>query len=115
MPPPGSAAPSPTGAYLILSVADQRCAIPLAAAVTVLPADAVHAGEVQVGDHQLPVIDLAGLSALRREAETERLVRAEVAAPFDLERGVVRSNLVRLGALDHLCVLTVHHLAIDLA
>src|SRR5262249_21617232 len=63
---------------------------------------------------RLPVVDLSGLPAFQREPETERLVMADVAAPFDLERGpVVRSNLVRLGAEDHLCLLTVHHMATD--
>jgi chemotaxis protein histidine kinase CheA len=55
-PPPSR---SQTSTYLVVSAANQRAAIPLSAAVTVLPSDAVHNGEVRVGDEQLPVIDLA--------------------------------------------------------
>src|SRR5262249_27540717 len=63
---------------------------------------------------RLAVIDLSDLPVARREPESARLVMADVAAPFDLERGpLVRSNLVRLDPEDHLCLLTVHHLATD--
>jgi amino acid adenylation domain-containing protein/non-ribosomal peptide synthase protein (TIGR01720 family) len=62
----------------------------------------------------LPVIDLARLPAARREPEAARLVMADAAALFDLERGpLVRSSLVRMSAEDHLCRLTVHHLVTD--
>ncbi|HVT15954.1 MAG TPA: non-ribosomal peptide synthase/polyketide synthase [Thermoanaerobaculia bacterium] len=59
-------------------------------------------------------VDLAGLPAARREPEALRLVRADAASPFDLVRGpLVRASLVRLGAGDHICLLTVHHLVTD--
>jgi amino acid adenylation domain-containing protein/non-ribosomal peptide synthase protein (TIGR01720 family) len=62
----------------------------------------------------LPVIDLEGLPEARREALALRLVSADTAAPFALERGpLVRSSLVRLSAGDHVCLLTVHHLVTD--
>jgi amino acid adenylation domain-containing protein/non-ribosomal peptide synthase protein (TIGR01720 family) len=62
----------------------------------------------------LQVIDLGGLPVERREPESLRLVAEDTAASFDLERGpLVRSSLVRLGADDHVCLLTVHHLVTD--
>jgi hypothetical protein len=54
-----STSTSQTTTYLIVSAAGQRAAIPLTAAVTVLPADAVRDGEVRVGDAQVPLLDLA--------------------------------------------------------
>ncbi len=62
----------------------------------------------------LPVIDLSGLPADRREREALRLVEEGMAAPFDLELGpLVRARLVRLGDWDHVCLLAVHHLVTD--
>ncbi|MES1244342.1 MAG: amino acid adenylation domain-containing protein [Acidobacteriota bacterium] len=62
----------------------------------------------------LPVIDLSGLPGARREAAALRLVKAEAAAPFDLEAGpLVRSALVRMAAADHICLLAIHHLVTD--
>jgi amino acid adenylation domain-containing protein len=62
----------------------------------------------------LPMADLGGLPAARREAEALRLVGLDTAAPFDLERGpLVRASLLRMGGGDHVCVLTVHHLVTD--
>ncbi|MFL6199847.1 MAG: amino acid adenylation domain-containing protein [Thermoanaerobaculia bacterium] len=62
----------------------------------------------------LALIDLTGLPAERREAEALRLVGEGTAAPFPLETGpLVRSALARLDPADHVCLLTVHHLATD--
>ncbi len=62
----------------------------------------------------LPVIDLAALPPAEREAEARRLVDAEVARPFDLERdAVLRQSALRLGAADHVLLLVVHHIAAD--
>jgi amino acid adenylation domain-containing protein/non-ribosomal peptide synthase protein (TIGR01720 family) len=62
----------------------------------------------------LPVIDLGGLPADRRECEALRLVEEGTAAPFDLELGpLVRARLMRLGDGEHLCLLAVHHLVTD--
>jgi amino acid adenylation domain-containing protein len=62
----------------------------------------------------LALIDLAGLPPRRREPEAMRLVGEDVAAGFDLERGpLLRSRLIRVGAGDHFCLLTVHHLVTD--
>ena len=63
---------------------------------------------------RLPVIDLGGLPAERREPEVLRLVNEDSAAPFDLECGpLVRSSLTRLSAGEHVCLLTVHHTVTD--
>ncbi|MFL6233221.1 MAG: amino acid adenylation domain-containing protein, partial [Thermoanaerobaculia bacterium] len=62
----------------------------------------------------LRMIDLTALPADRREAEARRLVQEETAAPFDVARGpLVRSVLVRMGAEEHVCLLTIHHLVTD--
>jgi len=64
----------------------------------------------------LPVIDLGGLPAERRRAETVRLVRAEAHRPFDLARGpLVRAALVATDAsgTDHLLLLCLHHIVSD--
>src|SRR6185436_5754282 len=58
----------------------------------------------------LPVVDLAGA----REPEAVRAAAAEAARPFDLSRApLLRGCLLRLGAADHLLVLTLHHIAAD--
>ncbi|HEY0514543.1 MAG TPA: amino acid adenylation domain-containing protein [Thermoanaerobaculia bacterium] len=66
------------------------------------------------GRQRLALIDLSALPADRREAEAARRVGADSATPFDLEAGpLVRSALLRLGAEDHVCLLTIHHLVTD--
>ncbi len=62
----------------------------------------------------VPVIDLGGLDAARRTAETRRLQAAEARRPFDLRRGpLLRVHLVRLAAAEHQVLFTVHHLVAD--
>jgi amino acid adenylation domain-containing protein len=62
----------------------------------------------------LPLIDLAGLPGLPREAEARRLEAAEAARPFDLARGpLLRAVLLRLSGADHLTLLTMHHVISD--
>jgi amino acid adenylation domain-containing protein/FkbM family methyltransferase len=62
----------------------------------------------------LPVIDLSDLSEPQREAAALRLGAEEAQRPFDLVRGpMFRATLVRLGAADHLLLVTVHHIASD--
>ncbi|HEY0514542.1 MAG TPA: amino acid adenylation domain-containing protein [Thermoanaerobaculia bacterium] len=66
------------------------------------------------GRQRLARIDLSALPEERREAEALRLVGADAAAPFDLERGpLVRASLIRLSPRDHVCLLTAHHLVVD--
>src|SRR5215210_4056132 len=60
----------------------------------------------------VPVIDLSHLPDAEREAAA--LAREEARRPFDLRRGpLVRLALLRLGASDHVLLLTMHHIATD--
>ncbi|HVS01000.1 MAG TPA: non-ribosomal peptide synthase/polyketide synthase, partial [Thermoanaerobaculia bacterium] len=62
----------------------------------------------------LPVVDLGGLPADRREPETARLVRAEARRPFDLARGpLLRLSLLRQGDGGHLLLFLLHHVSAD--
>ncbi|HEX8430060.1 MAG TPA: amino acid adenylation domain-containing protein, partial [Longimicrobium sp.] len=48
------------------------------------------------------------------EAELRRIIGEESAAPFDLEHGpLVRGRLVRMGADDHVLLVTMHHIVSD--
>ena len=61
-----------------------------------------------------PVIDLSALSREEREAETSRFVREEAQQPFDLEQGpLLRVTLLRLGAEEHVALVTMHHIVSD--
>jgi amino acid adenylation domain-containing protein len=63
---------------------------------------------------RLPLVDLAGLPALRREEETARLAAAEARRPFDLTRApLLRALLLRLEGDVHSLVLDLHHIAGD--
>ncbi|HYH83627.1 MAG TPA: amino acid adenylation domain-containing protein, partial [Longimicrobium sp.] len=56
--------------------------------------------------------DLAGHR--QQEAELRRLTAEEAAAPFQLERGpLIRGRLLRLGAEDHVLLITMHHIVSD--
>src|SRR6185295_7416823 len=62
----------------------------------------------------LPLIDLAGLSEGRREAELAGRLAAAARRPFDLQRGpLLRATLLRLGAADHALDLAIHHIVCD--
>ncbi|HYX25648.1 MAG TPA: amino acid adenylation domain-containing protein [Thermoanaerobaculia bacterium] len=62
----------------------------------------------------LPVVDLAALPAVGREAEASRLARVFARQPFDLERGpMLRAALLRLGEEEHGGFFTMHHAASD--
>ncbi|WP_194922879.1 non-ribosomal peptide synthetase [Catenulispora pinisilvae] len=59
----------------------------------------------------LPVIDLAALTAERRESELRRIVEREYRRPFDLaEDPPLRSRLIRLASDDHVLMLSFHHI-----
>ncbi len=68
---------------------------------------------------RLPIVDLSGLPASERSAETERRQRQAAARPFDLAAGpLLRPLLFRLetGSADldnHLLLLTLHHIVTD--
>jgi acyl carrier protein len=60
----------------------------------------------------LPLVDLSGLE--EPEAEARRLAREEAERGFDLSRGpLLRVKLLRLGAEDHVLLLTMHHIISD--
>ena len=63
---------------------------------------------------RLAVLDLSGLDEAERTAETERLVAAESARPFDLRRGpLLRVSLLRLDEEEHVALMTMHHIVSD--
>ena len=62
----------------------------------------------------LPLIDLSTLREDEREREAQRCATEEARAPFNLATGpLVRANLVRLGAEDHVLLVTMHHIVSD--
>ncbi|MFD7560267.1 amino acid adenylation domain-containing protein, partial [Streptomyces sp. NPDC059835] len=59
-------------------------------------------------------VDLGGLGAADREQEWQRLLAADRARRFDLERPpLVRFTLVRFGAAEHRLMMTNHHIVWD--
>jgi amino acid adenylation domain-containing protein len=62
----------------------------------------------------LPFVDLAALPASRRAAESLRLRIAEARRPFDLAAGpLLRAALLRVGADEHIALVTLHHAVAD--
>ncbi len=62
----------------------------------------------------LPVIDLTELPAELREAESKQLAISEAQQSFDLATGpLLRTNLLRLSATDHLFLISMHHIVSD--
>ncbi|HEU0054184.1 MAG TPA: condensation domain-containing protein, partial [Longimicrobium sp.] len=62
----------------------------------------------------LPIDDLSGLSETDREAALGRRVGEETRRAFDLSAGpLFRAALLRLGAEDHVLLLTMHHIVSD--
>ena len=82
---------------------------------------AVAGGEpIQVVGHDpsqeevLEVRDLTSLAAADREVEAQRLALVESRRPFDLARErLVRCQVIRLDAADHVILLTMHHIITD--
>jgi amino acid adenylation domain-containing protein len=63
---------------------------------------------------ELPVVDLSHLPEGEREARARALALDEARKPFDLQRGpLLRLTLLRLGAQDHLLLMTLHHIVSD--
>ncbi|WP_375743996.1 non-ribosomal peptide synthase/polyketide synthase [Corallococcus interemptor] len=66
------------------------------------------------GAWTLPLHDVSALPEARREAEARRLVTEDARQPFQLEDGpLLRTALVRLGADEHLLLVTMHHIVSD--
>jgi amino acid adenylation domain-containing protein len=62
----------------------------------------------------LPVVNLTPMPEAAREAEVQRLVRDDARQPFDLEGGpLLRASLLRLCGLEHVLLLTMHHIISD--
>ena len=62
----------------------------------------------------LDVLDLSALDPAAREAECRRLYRQETAQGFDLARDpLLRARLIRLGALEHFLIFSMHHIVSD--
>ena len=63
---------------------------------------------------ELPTRDLSGMPASEREAEALRIATEEARNPFDLTRGpVFRALLLKLGELEHVLVISIHHIVSD--
>jgi amino acid adenylation domain-containing protein len=66
------------------------------------------------GSLELPTIDLSGVSEPERESKMLQLARDEAQRPFDLATGpLIRAQLLRLGADEHVLVLVMHHIVTD--
>ena len=62
----------------------------------------------------LPVVDLRCIPTSRQELEIERWATQEAHQSFDLTRGpLVRARVLRLAAVDHVFLLTMHHIISD--
>jgi amino acid adenylation domain-containing protein len=63
----------------------------------------------------LPIVDLGDLPTVgRREVEAERVMAFEARRPFDLAAGpLLRLTLLRLGAAEHLALVSLHHIVAD--
>ena len=62
----------------------------------------------------LEAVDLRNVSAVQRETEIQRLALEVTRRPFDLTRSpLVRFDLFRLTEVDHLLLVTIHHIVSD--
>ncbi|MFB1479128.1 non-ribosomal peptide synthase/polyketide synthase, partial [Corallococcus sp. RDP092CA] len=62
----------------------------------------------------LPLVDLSSLPAAQAEAEARKQLNAEAARPFDLVEGpLLRAQLLRLSAREHVLCLVQHHIVVD--
>ena len=62
----------------------------------------------------LPITDLSAMPQAEREARVRQITDSEARRPFDLEAGpLLRVQLLRLAAEEHLLLLNVHHIVSD--
>jgi hypothetical protein len=75
-----------------------------------LPVQLIHPPEPL----QLPLVNLGRMAQQRRELEVQSRVDAEAQRPFNLSAGpLLRAGLLRLGAREHVLMLTMHHIVSD--
>ncbi|WP_164003012.1 non-ribosomal peptide synthetase, partial [Pyxidicoccus caerfyrddinensis] len=66
------------------------------------------------GELPLVTTDLSGLEPSAARAELERRLREELLTPFNLSTGpLMRAQLLKLGATDHVLALNMHHIVSD--
>ncbi len=66
------------------------------------------------GGDRLAVVDLGAVGPAERDREARRLVAEEAERPFDLQQGpLFHATLLRLGELDHVLLLVMHHIVSD--
>jgi amino acid adenylation domain-containing protein len=62
----------------------------------------------------LPIINLQNFSEIERQAEIQRLERANAQQPFDLKQAsLLRLTLLQLSATEHILLVTMHHIISD--
>ena len=62
----------------------------------------------------LVIINLEDVAQAEREAESQRLAIKEAQKPFNLEQDIlIRASLLRLSDVDHVLLLTMHHIVSD--
>ncbi len=62
----------------------------------------------------LRFLDLAALPQTQREEDSRKLATEEAQLPFDLTRApLLRATLIRLGEVEHILLVTMHHIASD--
>jgi len=73
--------------------------------------------ELYIAEHldlRCDVVDLAARDPAARDAAVASMLQRAVTTPFDLEHGpLVRAELLRLAADNHLLVFTAHHIVCD--
>lgn len=63
---------------------------------------------------RVPLVDIEDFPEGQRARVPEHLIREEAERPFDLARGpLVRARLVRTSGVEHLLLLTLHHIVCD--
>ena len=68
----------------------------------------------EAADFNLTVLDLSQLGESEANAEAQRHANAEARQPFDLAQGpLFRARLLKLGAEEHVLLLTLHHIISD--
>ncbi|MFE7296373.1 amino acid adenylation domain-containing protein [Streptomyces sp. NPDC057579] len=66
------------------------------------------------GKPELPLVDLSAAAGDERDDALHTLLLAEARRPFDLRRGpVLRTQLIRLAAEEHVLALGLHHIVTD--